>query len=124
MTQIPVSRLIEFYNPFESPSPWYDVELDSNQRLSMQVISEAIRRERFISSNCYGEKFDDRICRIAYLVKFGWSDAISLKITSSNCKIEDGNHRFAAAIFRKDTYISCNLSGQVGYCFALFGVKP
>jgi hypothetical protein len=121
MIEIPLYRLMEYHNPFDSPSPWHSLG-DTNQKLSVEVIAEAIRRRQFISSPTYGTTFAERINRIAYFVEFGWTDPIALRLNCGACRILDGNHRFAAAIYRCDEIISVDLTGDVEYCFALFGV--
>ena len=98
MTAIPLYRLMEYHNPFDTPSPWHSSELDSNQKLSVEAIAKAVQNQQFNVTNKYGTTFEDRINRIAYFVKFGWSDPIALHLKYHTCKILDGNHRFAAAI--------------------------
>lgn len=69
--------------------------------------------------------------RIAWLVVNGWEDAIEIDVgvpglTSGNILsdlITDGNHRLAAAIYRKDETILSQVSGDLDYAFELLGVQ-
>jgi len=36
--------------------------------------------------------------------------------------VVDGNHRFAAAIYRGDEWILADVAGELDYAFELFGV--
>ena len=68
------------------------------------------------------------IRRVAYLVVHGWQDPIELDVgvPSLGCNVswivQDGNHRLAAAFYRKDPTIRCGISGSVEYAAHLLGV--
>lgn len=66
--------------------------------------------------------------RIAYFAYNGWDEAIQVDVgipglcCHVDWPIQDGNHRFAAAIFRGDRHIMAYVSGDIDYAFELFGV--
>lgn len=67
--------------------------------------------------------------RVAYLFLNGWFDPIEIDVGIPElghmtfCPIQDGNHRFAAAVLRKDELISAEIFGSVDYAEELFGIK-
>ena len=117
--RIPVRRLQKICNPFES-SPW-------DTPLSIHDIECAIKTKRFVEPNDVGGAYD-HAGRIAYLVKSGWDDPIEVDVGVpilnyyTDWVIQDGNHRFAAALYRKSRYISASVAGQLDYARDLFGV--
>lgn len=64
----------------------------------------------------------EHISLIAWFVVHGWIDPIQIDVgvPSLGCypkwPLEDGNHRFAAAIIRGDTTIDAHMSGEVDLC--------
>lgn len=60
------------------------------------------------------------IARIAFLVTYGWSDPITLDVGTQELAalddelpfLEDGNHRFCAAIYRGDHTILADVAGD------------
>ena len=71
---------------------------------------------------------EEHVKRVAYLVVNGWDDniCIDVGIPEMNCYIDwivmDGNHRLAAAFFRGDADIGCDICGSNGYAEELLGV--
>jgi hypothetical protein len=69
------------------------------------------------------------VWRIAYLVEYGWNDAIEIDVGCPvlgyypNWMIEDGNHRYCAAIVRSQETILAQVAGQISYAEELFGIK-
>lgn len=70
---------------------------------------------------------EEHIKRVAYLALNGWNDNISIDVgvPEMSCHVSwivcDGNHRLAAAFFRGDEYIDCDISGSVAYAKELLG---
>ncbi len=68
------------------------------------------------------------IARVAYLVKNPPNDPIEIDVgvPSLGCLpswiIADGNHRLAAAFYRKDLAIRTSISGEVNYAAELLGI--
>lgn len=76
------------------------------------------------------ESKQNHIKKIAYFVKNGFDNPISLDVgvPSMGCNvdymIEDGNHRFAAAIIREDKFIKCHIMGEEEHAQELGLWKP
>lgn len=51
------------------------------------------------------------IDRIAWLVVHGWKDPISLEMQDGWIEVNDGNHRLAAAVYRRDRLILITWAG-------------
>jgi hypothetical protein len=74
-------------------------------------------------------KAKDHAARIAWLVVNGWDDPIEIDVgvPSLGCHVRwpvlDGNHRLAAAAFKKDKHILANVSGEVEYAAQLLKLK-
>ena len=114
---IPVKKLKEQCDPFKD-LVW---GCDS---ISRNDIKDAIKEKSFVSNHKFNDnEWDENVGRIAYFVVNGWSDAIEIDvgIPSMQCHVNwiitDGNHRFAAAIYRKAA-----VSGCLEYAKELFGV--
>jgi hypothetical protein len=66
--------------------------------------------------------------RISFLVVKGWNDpiAIDVGVPSLGCNIgwmiQDGNHRFAAALYLGLPYISACVDGDIDYGTDILGV--
>jgi hypothetical protein len=69
------------------------------------------------------------IRRIAYLAFHGWSDPIEIDVGCpclgfyTDWLILDGNHRFFAAVVRKDKLILSTIAGELGYAEELLGIE-
>ena len=70
----------------------------------------------------------EHAARVAWFVMHGWPDAIQIDVgvPALGCVVKwpvvDGNHRFAAAIYRGDPHIEAEVSGEVRYARELLGV--
>jgi hypothetical protein len=119
---LPTPKLQKICDPYKE-NPW-----QCWVRLTRKDIRAAIKEGRFIASEEYGESHQEHIERIAYLVVNGWDDPISVDvgIPSMACNVNwmilDGNHRFAAAIYKKEPIILASVAGSVSYALELFGV--
>jgi len=126
--EIPVLRLKEYCNPFVC-NPWTD------RRLTRAAIATSIRNGRLNEKPLpepsvmkKPEPHSDHVGRIAYFAVNGWADAIQIDvgIPSLGCHIDwmitDGNHRFAAAMYRGDHTILAQVSGCLEYALHLFGI--
>lgn len=114
MTAVSVPLLAKLFNPLQTP-PW---------PVSAIRKSEVLAAKRLLDHPipCTAAR-SDHIGRIAFLVSNGWSDAIHIDIINGwTFVVDDGNHRLAAAIIRKDPLITVELSGSIDHAFALFGV--
>lgn len=63
--------------------------------------------------------------RVAWFVVHGWEDPITIDVDMArhdDWMIDDGNHRFAAAIYRGDETIEALVYGQVDYAERLLGI--
>ena len=123
MTQIKVSALRLICDPF-CRSPWGH----DGGPITFDEIDAAIASERFVRSPVnYNENRETHINRIAYLAVVGWDDAIDVDVgvPSLGCYVEwpvdDGNHRFAAAIYLDSEFIEAGLSGCCDLISELFG---
>ena len=64
--------------------------------------------------------YDEHVRRIAYLMCAGWSDPIEIDVGIPSLglyptwPIQDGNHRFVAALFGGMAWIRAIASGEVG----------
>jgi len=67
--------------------------------------------------------------RVAYFVVHGWSDPIDLDVgvPSLGCHIvwviQDGNHRFYAAVIRGSKSILATLSGDLNHAQEVLGIR-
>jgi len=114
---IAVDILANICNPFVG-QPW------PGHVVTMENVSRALK-ERYLIS----EPTDtDHAARIAYLVENEATDPIEIDVgvPSMGCHvawpIEDGNHRFAAAIYAGRSHVNCNVAGSLEYAMELFGV--
>lgn len=122
---IPIRRLAKVCNPL-SVNPWSCIPFGKKE------IAKSLRVGEFVS---YSKPVPDdtfncwpHANRIAYLIRKGWSDAIEIDVGipslgySPEWMIIDGNHRLAAAIYRKDKSILATVGGCLDYALKLFGV--
>jgi hypothetical protein len=119
---IPVEKLMEHCNPFDI-NPW-----SGNYGITVKDIEKAIEKKLFIT-----EPIDEKgskkkhIGRIAYLVENKSGVPIQIDVgVPGFCNvdwfIQDGNHRFAAAIVSKQKMILAEVSGSLDYAKELFCV--
>ena len=126
--RIPLSNLASF-SPLDNPV-WQGLKTPIQRR----EIVEAIATRRFEKAPLPDQPTrtltrQEHAGRIAYLIVYGWSDAIHLDVgvPSLGCHVSwpvvDGNHRLAAAMYRGDKDILADVSGSVDYAMELLGVK-
>lgn len=115
---VPVTALLAICNPYGTNLPWGETVFRSD-------VEAAIEAERLVGT----PGSDDHAGRIAFLVLNPAEDCISLDVgipvlgyPGPNWKIVDGNHRFAAAVYRGDESISAEISGQLSWARELFGL--
>lgn len=110
---ISVPALRRMCDPYETP-PWSDLI-----ELTPAMVAEALRNQDLEPS----PRTSRHVQRIAYLALHGWTDAVHVDVGvpgyASFWPIADGNHRFAAAIFRNLPAIPAELSGAVELLDAL-----
>jgi len=114
---IPVRRIARLFNPLRK-SPWED------GGVSRTAVTAAIREQRLVSEP--GSK--DHAGPIAWMVLNPDATPIEIDVGVPHLgcfvawPITDGNHRLAAAIYRKDRRISADVAGDLEYARMLFGV--
>ena len=119
---IPVAKLKKQCNPFKDLVWGCDL-------IYRNDIKIAIKEKNFVSTHNFNDnEWDENIGRVAWFVVNGWNDAIEIDvgIPSMQCHVNwmvtDGNHRLAAAIYRKDRHILASVGGSLEYAMELFGV--
>jgi hypothetical protein len=117
---IGVLRLRALCDPFES-SPWLTLG-EVTPALVTQALEEGGLIDRPFETDLESQVMltpSDHARRIAYFVRHGWNDPILVELgvpgltDAGHWPIEDGNHRFAAAIYRNDLHIAAEVSGEV-----------
>lgn len=96
--------------------------------ITRKEIKESLSKEKDKILKGYNfllQSFDENerighILRIAYFSICGWKDSISIDVGIPNfCNVNwfviDGNHRLAAAIFRRDEEMLVNFSGSIEF---------
>lgn len=118
--ELSVEKLLEFGNPFDV-NIWVESDI-THQMVEEAILTHSLNPNPYLSFGL--ERGPDwsaqeHADRIAYLVVNGWTEPIiidvgvpSLGVYVAN-PILDGNHRFAAAIFRGDETILVEASGSV-----------
>lgn len=107
--RISVARLAELCDPFQTP-PWSEV---------LYLTPDCVKRAIAAGDLEPNPGTSRHIQRIAYFVVHGWPDAIEVDVGipcmgfTPAWPVQDGNHRFAAALVRGDEGITAELSGQV-----------
>jgi hypothetical protein len=100
-------------------------------RLSLREVAAALEKREFQKAP-WSPSWTalEHAQRIAWLVERGWEDAIQIDVGVRGYLtylphdlMTDGNHRLAAAIFRKDAAILADVSGCLDYALELFGVE-
>lgn len=126
---LPLARLTRVCNPFLD-NPW--LQPVTKKAVATALIAGELEPRSYQTIRQHSDTLQFHIARIAYLVVNGWQEAIDLDIGCELMPVSywrlpehpvvDGNHRLAAAIFRKDRFISATVSGDVDLAFKLFRV--
>lgn len=118
--KLSVAKLRLFADPFEH-NPW-----DYASKLTIELVTKCLYYKTY-KQEAYpllqfedGEAWtlEDHAKRIAYLVVFGWNDAIEVDVGipdlgySPQWPVMDGNHRLAAAIYMDLDVIEAEVSGD------------
>ncbi len=120
---VPVARIESLWSPFRG-------RLWSCRAVRMREVAVALEKRAF-KKTPWSPKWtaQEHAQRIAWLVAHGWADAIQIDVGVPGYLtylphdlVTDGNHRLAAAIFRKDETILADVSGSFEYALELFGV--
>lgn len=122
---ISVEKLENFCNPFDGCC-WKELERPiTKKEIQKQVLlNETIHPLNLPINSYYRE---NHIKRIAWFVINGWTEPIDIDVgvPSLGCYvkwlIQDGNHRFAAAIMRNDKTIAATMSGSIDLMKEMFG---
>ena len=125
--EIPLSRLANSFDPFVC-SPWHD-----GQGVSFEGVTAALEEGRFeygpysavvsVHENNWGARRHE--ARIAYLVVHKSEEPIEVQFSTpdgDSMSIDDGHHRLAAAIYRKDPTISVELGGYLSAAIRGLGI--
>lgn len=114
--QISIQKVVDFFDFSFEENPW------GCEFFSIEDVKQAIADKSFCSLPVDNtETKEKHIRRIAFLVVNGWEDSIDLDLGVPHLgyfpiwPIQDGNHRFMAAIVRGDTSISSICSGEVDW---------
>ena len=131
VVSVPVGVLAGFCNPFEAVC-WHG---DLDRPITMDEVAEAVvavalcapAEEEHLPATQTARA--THVARIAWFVVHGWNDPVSIDVGvpalghHTGWMVDDGNHRLAAALFRGDTSISAEISGQLSYAVEL-GLMP
>jgi hypothetical protein len=120
---VALRKLSKICKPFET-------DIWSCGPVTESLVKEALQQKSYNSrqyGSCEDWSANEHASRIAYLICNGWTDSIDVDVGCFGfCPewiVMDGNHRLAAAIFRKDKTIKCSLSGDVKLIKKLLGVN-
>lgn len=115
---LPLAQLKALANPFGIQTPW-------GVKVTQNDVRRALGELRLVAT----PGGEDHAGRIAYLVLNRADDAISLDIgcpafgtAGTTWPVLDGNHRLAAAIYRKDKVIAGVVDGCLDYALEVFGI--
>jgi hypothetical protein len=118
---VSVCRLAKDWNPLKK-DPWC-------KGLNRGLVAAALHNLEFCTSPvAVSVSAEKHAARIAFLIlnEDATPIEIDVGVPHMGCHvewiIEDGNHRLAAAIFRKDEYIKANISGSTAYASELLGI--
>lgn len=122
---IPVDKLTAF-SPFTN-SVWAEVD----KPITRKAVQKAIEMGRMLAPVdvvLYGVTRASHIQRIAWFVRHGWGDPIEIDVGIPSLSyyndwfVIDGNHRHAAAIFRRESHILATIGGSLDYAEELFEI--
>jgi hypothetical protein len=109
---VDIEKLRRIVDPFVI-SPWSEIK----ETISLSEIQSELNNNFIINSEYNALKPETKaqhIQRIVKLLKDGWEDPIHLVFSKNfSWPIYDGNHRFMAAIYRKDEFILANCEGSM-----------
>jgi hypothetical protein len=108
-------------DPFEQ-IVWSEID----RPVTREEVGAAIQQGRLDATPYHGSDASNKlrptrtyhIQRIAFLVVHGWTDPVEMDLGCPSLggyvswPIQDGNHRFAAAIFQNHTQIRASLGGE------------
>lgn len=123
-------RLVDTAKLREQCDPFASLVWDLERPLTREEIAVALTAgDLFTPADGLAVTREGHIRRIAWFVRHGWEDPISIDVgvPSLGCHVAwpilDGNHRFAAALYRGDSTISTSLAGEMDvindYLYAL-----
>lgn len=141
MRPMAVKVLQQWVDPFANPQ-WQDFfywegdESKGLRGLVQECLASGTYVEDSYSALMQGEwgltlPVDARwhAARIAHLMRFGWSDALTLNVdvvdrgTAPRARLEDGNHRFAAAILLEHEFVNIDVLGDACHARLLLGER-
>jgi hypothetical protein len=129
--EVPLDAL-EPWNPFNNIVWHFDID----EPITIEEVEEAVEHEVTHPTPIKHREFledpsprgrEDHIARIAWFVMHGWDDAIELDVgvPALGCHvgwiIQDGNHRLAAAIVRREDTITATICGDWEHARELLG---
>lgn len=137
MRPLGVAVIQQWVDPFEAP-PWSLCYVSCNDAVpELRTLVAECLRSVDLESMSYDELIDAgdqqsapdadlywHARRIAFLVVNGWQDAITLNLGgnfANKPRIEDGNHRFAAAIYLGHIDIHVDVLGEKSVLLELLG---
>lgn len=127
---VSVKVLKAYCNPFKC---WFELESPITKKdilICLEQGKEGLVETPLVLSDLYGknkENFkadlarENHIRKIAYFVKNKAIEPLSLDVGVPNAGcfvdyfLQDGNHRFAAAIIKNDKEVHCHISGSSNY---------
>lgn len=124
--QVAIQHVLKLVNPIETP-PWR-----CGKYLTLRMVDKAVRAKNYIARPLLDKEQGSALAhakRIAFLIDHHWSDSIEVDVGipvmgyTPKWPVLDGNHRFYAALVRKDTHISVTISGSLQYASELFKVS-
>lgn len=135
---ISVKKLYNQCNPFAA---WMEIDLEIKKEEVFECLNQGLEEIAItpLALDAYfdtGKSLDPiearqkHIKKIAYFVKHGFDKPISIDVgvPSMGCYtdhlIEDGNHRFAAAIIRGDKTVKATIIGEGEYAQEIGLFKP
>jgi hypothetical protein len=135
MPLIRVATILAINNPLIDP-PWWEWSSQVSSAQFYDEIAEAIDSGRLLRepvnpAACNRPKLAQmrlHAQRIAWFVTNKWTDDIEVDVGvpsanyNPNWLVVDGNHRLAAAAYRKDEFIRVKVGGQVSQAVRLFNL--
>jgi len=111
MFKLSIEFIKEISNPFKD-QVWPCYGLLSNDLIKN---SEALEQPYSEIDDGYDDSWiiNHHASRVKWLVENGWDDPIIIDVGCHGSTILDGNHRLAAAIYKKDESILCLVDGQL-----------